>query len=68
MKEDIKEIKQIMDDLRNGLVNGSNDELLGHAIQIQRNRMLKDALFELHPNGRGGFHHLSNLQKIAENS
>jgi len=56
-----------MDELRQKTVNGSNIDLLGYAIQIQKNRILHRALFEIHPDGKGGFFNLSNLQKIAEN-
>ena len=66
MKEDIKELNEIMDELRQKIIAGSNGDLLAHAIQIQRNRILKAALFETHPDGRGGFFYLSNLEKIAD--
>lgn len=66
MTEDIKELNEIIDELRQINIAGSNGDLLALAIQIQRNRILKAALFETHPDGRGGFFYLSNLEKIAE--
>lgn len=68
MKDDITELEQIIDELREKVVVGSNPDLLHHAIQIQRNRILKAALFEVHPASPRGVVYLSNLQKIAENS
>lgn len=68
MSEDIKELHDIMNDLRQKTLQGDNGDLLGHAIQIQRNRLLKEALFEVYPHGSNGPMYQSNLQKIAENS
>lgn len=47
---DLKELEKIMSDLRdNEIVAGSNLDLLPHAIQIQRNRILsKSMLIDWH--------------------
>lgn len=44
MRKDIKELQEIMDELRAIGISGGNRDLVDHAIQIQRTRLFKNAL------------------------
>lgn len=69
MNEDIKELNDLINELRNTIGSGTNLEYLLPAIQLQRNRILKKALFQAHPSGDGKkIFDISNLERIADSN